>query len=481
MTAARRLPDLWRIDRAALIGHARMFAHPAYARIVTTEPLVRRLIPLLIVLFVLALAFTRTVALLEQRSGAETDARKDIALIAKSVLVDLTEMESLIPTSGATQAMHGILANALPAGALARGRSVLSVNPDNQVTAVLPESPDMLGKYLDELFGPGQPLTTLGARAGVLRISMPAGSDSFATVHHGFGKVGAVAVLQPVSAVYAPWRATIAREATVFVATSVVLVILGFAYHAQVARAAEADFIYSRTQERFHMALGRGRSGLWDWDLSRGAVFWSPSMFRILGLEPREELIAIGELTELIHPEDTDLVELAEGLLRSPNAEVDREFRMRHADGHWVWVRARGEVVENPDERPHMIGIAVDVTERRKLAEASRTADLRLRDAVEAISEAFVLWDSTDRLVLCNSSTKRSTGCPTILCGPEPAMTTSPMPGARRSWSTACPMTSKWPDRSRSRRASRTGAGCRSASGAPRMAVSSPSAPTSRR
>ena len=67
---------------------------------------------------------------------------------------------------------------------------------------------------------------------------------------------------------------------------------------------------------------------------------------------------------------------------------------MRHADGHWVWIRARAEVVADAEDEPHLVGIAVDVTEQRRLAEASRTADIRLRDAIEAISEAFVLWDA---------------------------------------------------------------------------------------
>ena len=44
------------------------------------------------------------------------------------------------------------------------------------------------------------------------------------------------------------------------------------------------------------------------------------------------------------------------------------------------------------------------LTEQKRLVEASRTADLRLRDAIEAISEAFVLWDVQNRLVMCNSN-----------------------------------------------------------------------------
>src|SRR5207247_9344597 len=56
------------------------------------------------------------------------------------------------------------------------------------------------------------------------------------------------------------------------------------------------------------------------------------------------------------------------------------------------------------DNGLHLIGIAVDITEQKSLAEKTMEADLRLRDAIETIPEAFVLWDAQNRLVLCNSN-----------------------------------------------------------------------------
>ena len=80
---------------------------------------------------------------------------------------------------------------------------------------------------------------------------------------------------------------------------------------------------------------------------------------------------------------------------------------MRHARGNWVWLRARCELVRQADEpHAHLIGIAVDITEQKRLAEESATAEMRLSDAIEAISEAFVVWDASNRLVLCNSKFK---------------------------------------------------------------------------
>jgi two-component system cell cycle sensor histidine kinase PleC len=183
------------------------------------------------------------------------------------------------------------------------------------------------------------------------------------------------------------------------------VLILGFAFHWQATRAREADLIYDTVRSRIDTALNRGRCGLWDWDLARGRIFWSQSMFDILGLAPRNDLLTFGEVSTLVHPDDIRLYELAAQLADAQTASIDRAFRMRHARGNWVWLRVRCELARQADDSAvHLIGIAVDVTEQKSLVEKTVAADIRLRDAIETIPEAFVLWDSENRMVLCNSN-----------------------------------------------------------------------------
>lgn len=411
-SALRRIPDFQRLDASALAGHARLFVHPAYARLVNSEPYLKRLIPILIVLFVVALGAMRAVALYDGRAELESSAVLRLSLIAKAVTSELADSTQPLSLAEPSEALQGQLENALPPLANISSRMVMLMDPQGMVVAAVPRDPTLIGRYGDEILGPSQPLTTLAERAGVLRLTTASDQDVIATIHRNQGGVGSVAVLQPTSGIFAEWRRTVSRETTVFVATSVVLVILGFAYHAQTARAREADSIYAATQHRFHTALRRGHSGLWEWDLSRGAIFWSQSMFEILGLTPENRLLSVGEVAELIHAGDADLVELANRMIKEGKGHIDSEFRMRHANGHWVWIRARAEVVADVHDAPHLLGIAVDVTEQKRMAEASRMADLRLRDAIEAISEAFVVWDSANRLVLCNRKYQQLYGLP---------------------------------------------------------------------
>ncbi|MGY4331512.1 PAS domain S-box-containing protein [Bradyrhizobium sp. LB7.2] len=159
---------------------------------------------------------------------------------------------------------------------------------------------------------------------------------------------------------------------------------------------------------RIDTALNRGRCGLWDWDLSRGRIFWSQSMFSMLGLDGRNELLTFGEVNALVKSDDIDLFEIADQLISEKIDHIDQTFRMQHVDGHWIWLRVRCEKTHGAtDSSVHLIGIAVDITEQKSLAERTVEADLRLRDAIETIPEAFVLWDASDRLVLCNSHFQR--------------------------------------------------------------------------
>jgi two-component system cell cycle sensor histidine kinase PleC len=128
-------------------------------------------------------------------------------------------------------------------------------------------------------------------------------------------------------------------------------------------------------------------------------------MFDLLGLPPKDDLLTFGEVDALVHHDDINLYQLATQLADDKMQSIDHAFRMRHADGRWLWLRARCELArQDGEDGLHLIGIAVDVTEQKSLVERTVAADLRLRDAIETIPEAFVLWDADNRLVLCNSN-----------------------------------------------------------------------------
>ncbi len=237
-------------------------------------------------------------------------------------------------------------------------------------------------------------------------MTLPNGNAAMATSRPIKSLPGLVTVIQERNEPI--WGSDAALSVTLSATTGFVVLILGFAFHWQSTRAREGDLINDAVRGRIDTALNRGRCGLWDWDLSRGRIFWSQSMFSMLGLDGRNELLTFGEINALVKSDDIDLFEIADRLISEKIDHIDQTFRMQHVDGHWIWLRVRCERTRGPnDAGMHLIGIAVDITEQRSLAERTEEADLRLRDAIETIPEAFVLWDASDRLVLCNSHFQR--------------------------------------------------------------------------
>ncbi len=149
------------------------------------------------------------------------------------------------------------------------------------------------------------------------------------------------------------------------------------------------------------MAMMRGRCGLWDWNMASGRVYWSRAMYEMLGYVPQDALLSISQISAIINPNDANFFDLAQELMSGKKKHIDINVPMRHADGHYVWMRIRAEVTE--EEEPHLVGISFDISEQQQLAEQTAQADLRIRDAIENISESFVLWDAEGRLVMSNS------------------------------------------------------------------------------
>ena len=206
------------------------------------------------------------------------------------------------------------------------------------------------------------------------------------------------------------WGSDAALSVTLSATTGFVVLILGFAFHWQSTRAREGDLINDAVRGRIDTALNRGRCGLWDWDLSRGRIFWSQSMFTMLGLDTRSDLLTFGEVNALVKSDDIDLFAIADQLISGKIDHIDQSFRMQHADGHWIWLRVRCELCQRRGRcRP-----ASDRHRRRyHRAEEPRREDRRSRSAAARRDRDHSRKPSccgTPRTAWC-SATRTSSAC----------------------------------------------------------------------
>jgi PAS domain-containing protein len=118
------------------------------------------------------------------------------------------------------------------------------------------------------------------------------------------------------------------------VLTSSVLIVILYAYFSQAARAQSADRIYSEAHQRIDLALVRGRCGLWDWDMARGRMFWSRSMYDMLGYEASDDDAVVRRRRRDHPPDDGDLFEVAKPSRRARSIISTRSSACATPDGH---------------------------------------------------------------------------------------------------------------------------------------------------
>src|SRR5476651_789372 len=306
-------------------GLAQSIAKPAYRRLLTAEPLLRRAVPVLIIAFLGTICVGAIVQVLDHRRQALND--MVIALDAVADIAAERLQQPLAQPADALTRPQEVLARALPHWATAAGRRFILTNAAGVVAAATPPADATIGRRLIDLLGATQPLTTFGAGAGVLEITLPDDSRALATVRMLKAPFGQIAVVQSRDTALASWRSLTTLTITLSATTGFVVLILGFAFHWQATRAREADLIYETVRSRIDNALNRGRCGLWDWDLARGRIFWSQSMFDILGLQTKDNLMPFFDVSALVHPDDVQLYELSTELADAKMTAIDHAFR----------------------------------------------------------------------------------------------------------------------------------------------------------
>src|SRR5882762_9649202 len=127
-------------------------------------------------------------------------------------------------------------------------------------------------------------------------------------------------------------------------------------------------------------------TGSWAWDArSQRVLYCSEEMFRIYGLDPRQDLPTRKNFRQRVHPEDRDRTDAR--FARVVNEKVDSfdEYRVLLPDGTIKHVNSSGHpVLDGNGELIEVIGTATDVTERKRAEEALRDREAKIRRLVDS-------------------------------------------------------------------------------------------------
>ena len=176
------------------------------------------------------------------------------------------------------------------------------------------------------------------------------------------------------------------------------LLIFGLLWQRKRRRTAEKEL--GITYDRLRMAIEAGRFVGWDWDAKAGTNRWFGDVRGILGIPSETYTAEMGEFFNHVHPDDRDFVRKAIDIARQNRQTYAAEFRIPREDGTVRWVIARGKFYyASSGDAARMLGMAVDITERKQAEVAVQESEQRFR--LVADTAPVMIWMSgTD--MLCN-------------------------------------------------------------------------------
>ena len=193
-------------------------------------------------------------------------------------------------------------------------------------------------------------------------------------------------ISRPVAAVLAPWRGVAQLYGLMYCLLAATVLVAAWLVHHKRQALTELRVARDRESrehsERLNLALEGGDLGLWDIDLATGVRTVNNRVQAMVGCGPGDPVESVAVWAERIHPDDLETWQAARHVHAAGETEsLVRDYRVRHQDGHWVWLHSRGRVTQRDanGRALRMTGTYLDVTERR-------AAEARIQHAGELLA-----------------------------------------------------------------------------------------------
>ncbi|MDD5268061.1 MAG: PAS domain S-box protein [Methylococcales bacterium] len=165
------------------------------------------------------------------------------------------------------------------------------------------------------------------------------------------------------------------------------------------------------SEERLHLATAAGNIGVWDWDVARNVLTWDENMYVLYGIRKEDFGSSYDAWIDTLHPDDR---QFAEGEIQAAlrgKREFTPEFRIVRPDGTIRIMKAASKTYHSPQGNPsRMVGINIDITERKKAEEAAQAASQYARSLIEASLDPLVTISAEGKITDVNTATERVTG-----------------------------------------------------------------------
>lgn len=166
------------------------------------------------------------------------------------------------------------------------------------------------------------------------------------------------------------------------------------------------------SEERYAISVRGANDGLWDWDLIRQTIYFSPRWKLMLGYEKDDITEEPSEWLQRVHPEDLpSLLAAINQPTEQPSSHISVEHRIRHKHGQYVWVLCRGIALRDSEGQLYrMSGSFTDITQRKQLEQKLYKEKELALVTLHSIGDAVITTDLQGKIQSFNPAAEQLTG-----------------------------------------------------------------------
>ena len=147
------------------------------------------------------------------------------------------------------------------------------------------------------------------------------------------------------------------------------------------------------SRERFELAVSASADGVWDWNLETGESEYSELAVRILRGTSDHSQVGQSAWPEYLHPDDREqaVTQLADHLAGRTKV-FEFEHRVRHVNGTYHWVRAKGKAIRREDgSATRVLGTVHPLDAEKSAEEALKDSERRYRTLVDGSIQGILI------------------------------------------------------------------------------------------
>ena len=155
-----------------------------------------------------------------------------------------------------------------------------------------------------------------------------------------------------------------------------------------------AEQAFRLSNQRLNMAMEASGLGFWTNNMALGECFRDERWYAMLGYPPAHMSTKVDEFLKLVHPADIANIQASKSdAVLQHDATFEKEFRMRHRDGHWVWIQSRSKVIERDAwGQPVVVaGTHLDISSKIEARQITERLNAQLSRCLEHVTVGVIL------------------------------------------------------------------------------------------